>query len=67
MLTCSPQAVEASHSPILLLERQAGKLWIPIFIVFGLIRPGIKSEATVSVADILCEVGVLPTITTFQW
>ena len=32
-------------------ERQAGKLWKPIFIVFGLIRPGIRPESTVSVAD----------------
>ena len=34
-------------------ERQAGKLCIPIFIVFGLTRPGIESESTVSVADAL--------------
>ena len=33
--------------------RQAGKLWTPIFIVFGLTRPGIEPESTVSVADIL--------------
>ena len=34
-------------------ERQAGKLWIPIFIVFGLTRPGIEPESTASVADVL--------------
>ena len=34
-------------------ERQAGKLWIPIFIVFGLTRPGIEPESIVSVADAL--------------
>ena len=34
-------------------ERQAGKLWIPIFIVFGLTRPGIEPESTASVADAL--------------
>ena len=28
-------------------ERQAGKLWIPILMVFGLTRPGIKPWATV--------------------
>ena len=32
-------------------ERQAGKLRIPIFIVFGLTRLGIEPESTVSVAD----------------
>ena len=34
-------------------ERQAGKLGIPIFIVFGLTRPGIKPESSASVADAL--------------
>ena len=34
-------------------ERQAGKLYIPIFNVFGLTRPGIEAECTVSVADAL--------------
>ena len=34
-------------------ERQAGKLLIPIFIVFGLTRSGIEPEFTVSVADAL--------------
>ena len=34
-------------------EHQAGKLWIPSFIVFGLTRPGIEPESTVSVADAL--------------
>ena len=34
-------------------ERQAGKLWIPIFIIFGLTRPGIEPESTASVADAL--------------
>ena len=34
-------------------ERQAGELWIPIFIVFGLTRPGIEPESTASVADAL--------------
>ena len=31
-------------------ERLAGKLWIPIFIVFGLIQPGIEPEFAVSIA-----------------
>ena len=34
-------------------ERQAGKLGIPIFVVFGMTRPGIKLLPTVSVADAL--------------
>ena len=37
----------------LIAERQAGKLWIPIFIVFGLTRLGIEPKFTVSVADAL--------------
>ena len=32
-------------------ERQAGKQWIPIFLVLGLTRPGIEPETTISVAD----------------
>ena len=32
------------HTVSLIAERQAGKLWIPIFIVFGLIQPVIESE-----------------------
>ena len=38
---------------LLIAERQAGKLWIPIFIVFGLTQPGIEPESTASVADAL--------------
>ena len=34
-------------------ECQAGKLLISIFIVFGLARPGIEPQSTVSVADAL--------------
>ena len=41
------------HTVPLIAERQAGKLWIPIFIVFGLTRPGIELESTASVADTL--------------
>ena len=41
------------HTVPLIAERQAGKLWIPIFIVFDLTRPGIKPESTVSIADAL--------------
>ena len=36
---------------LLIAERQAGKLWIPISIVFGLTRLGIEAQFTVSVAD----------------
>ena len=42
---------EASHRLFLLLKRQAGKLCLPIFMVFGLIRPGIEHESTVSEAN----------------
>ena len=41
------------HTVPLIAERQAGKLWIPIFIVFGLNRPGIEPVSTASVADAL--------------
>ena len=41
------------HTVALIAERQAGKLWIPIFIVFGLTRLGIESKSAVSVADAL--------------
>ena len=41
------------HTVPLIAERQAGKLWIPIFIVFGLTRLGIEPKSTVSVADAL--------------
>ena len=50
------------HSVPLIAERQAGKLLIPIFIVFGLTRPGIEPESTASVADALStrpEIGFL--------
>ena len=39
------------HTVPLIAERQTGKLRIPIFIVFGLTRPGIEPKSTVSVAD----------------
>ena len=35
----------------LIAERQAGKLWMPSFIIFGLPRHGIEPKSTVSVAD----------------
>ena len=41
------------HTLPLIAERQAGKLRIPIFIVFGLTRPGIEPESTAAVADAL--------------
>ena len=41
------------HTVPLIAERQAGKLRIPIFIVFGLTRPGIEHVSTASVADAL--------------
>ena len=41
------------HTVPLIAERQAGKLWIPIFILFGLTRPGMEPVSTVSVADAL--------------
>ena len=41
------------HTVPLIAERQAGKLWIPIFIVFGLTGPGIEPKSTDSVADAL--------------
>ena len=44
------------HCPLYVAERQAGKLWIPIFIVFGLTRPGIESESTSVKANLQCYV-----------
>ena len=41
------------HTVPFIAERQARKLWIPIFIVFGLTLPGIEPESTASVADAL--------------
>ena len=41
------------HTVPLIAERQAGKLRIPIFMVFGLTRPGTEPESTASVADAL--------------
>ena len=41
------------HPAPLIAERQAGKLWIPIFIIFGLTLPGIEPQSTASVADAL--------------
>ena len=41
------------HTVPLIAERQAGKLRIPIFIVFGLTRPGIEPLSTASIADAL--------------
>ena len=40
-------------SPAATCLRQPGKLWIPIFLIFGLTRPGIEPEFTVSVAEAL--------------
>ena len=41
------------HTVPLIAERQAGKLWIPIFVVFSLTRPGIEPKSTALVADAL--------------
>ena len=41
------------HTVPFIAECQAGKLRIPIFIVFGLTRPGIEPVSTASVADAL--------------
>ena len=41
------------HIVPLIAERQAGKLGISIFIVFGLTRPGIEPQSTASIADAL--------------
>ena len=41
------------HSIPLIAERQTGKQSIPIFVVFGLTRPGIEPQSTASVAHAL--------------
>ena len=52
------------HTVPLIAERQAGKLCIPIFIVFGLTRPGIEPVSTASVADAL---STRPLISSIQY
>ena len=52
--TCPPiyHALWGIHAiPLLLAERQAGYLSIPIFRVFDLTRPKIETESTFSAAD----------------
>ena len=39
--------------PLIIAERHAGKLWIPIFVVFGLTRPEIAPKSTASAAEAL--------------
>ena len=53
LCTCLPQTVEGLrlHTAPFDAECQAGKLWIPSFIVFGLSQSGIKSKSTISVGD----------------
>ena len=41
------------HTLPLIGAYQAAKLRVPVFIVFGLTRPGIEPEFTISVADAL--------------
>ena len=48
--TCLPHTVKACYCPFN-PERQAGILQIVIFMVCGLIRPGIEPGFTVSVED----------------
>ena len=53
--TCPPvyHTRQGLHTVPFNAECQAGKLWIPIFIVFGLTQLGIEPESTASVADTL--------------
>ena len=53
--TCQPvyHTRRRLHTVPFNAERQAGKLWISIFIVFGLTQPGIEPKSTASVADAL--------------
>ena len=51
----------------LFAERQAGKLLIPIFIVFGLTRPGIEPDFTVSVADTLSTQPLIGCVSLYLW
>ena len=53
-----PDHMSTTHSggftlSLLIAERQAGKLCIPMFMVVGLTRPGIESVSSVAVADAL--------------
>ena len=38
--------------PLSIAERQAGKVWIPIFIVFAFTRSGIEPQSTVLMLDV---------------
>ena len=53
--TCQPiyHTRRRLHTVPLIAERYAGKLRIPMFIVFGLTRPEIKPASTALVADAL--------------
>ena len=53
--TCPPvyHTRRKLHTVPLIAERQEWKLWIPIFVVFGLTRPGTETKSTASVADAL--------------
>ena len=50
---CISHKMEASHCPFLLLNVKQEALWILIFLVFSLARPGTKIYSTASVADTL--------------
>ena len=52
LLTCLPHTVEATHC-LFYSKHQAGKSWIPIFIVFDLTRSDIEIVSTDSLADAL--------------
>ena len=62
--SCLSQTVEASHCPFN-AERQAGKMGMPIFIVLGLTRSGIKPERTFSLKRSLLRRGWTPPISKF--
>ena len=54
------------HTVPLIAERQAGKPWTPIFIVFSWTRPGIEPESTAAVADTLSTRPLIGS-TLFHW
>ena len=47
------------HVVALIAESEAGKLWILIFLDFGLSQPGIEPESTVSVVHTLSSVNLV--------
>ena len=67
--TCQPvyHTRLSLHTIALIAERQARKLLIPIFIVFGLARQGTEPESTASVGNVLSTLPLIFLYFTCLW